>query len=182
MNTFDEYLGVIARSHGLDGTMVLSDVVVLPRPLQPGDTVAIGYSREFTKVHRVAEFSSSSARTTLRLDDVKTSEAVLPLIDQAVYASAKDVGIDAGARYRIGDVEGCNVIDESGTPIGTVSDVWLMPANDVWVVTVPTGATIPLPVIDDVVLRVDLPSRTITVRLLPGLVDVDSSSGDRDDD
>lgn len=182
MNTFDEYLGVIARSHGLDGTMVLSDVVVLPRPLQPGDMVAVGYSREFTKVHRVAEYSSSSSRTILRLDDVKTSEAVLPLIDQAVYASAKDVGIDSGARFRIGDIEGCSVVDKSGTLIGTISDVWLMPANDVWVVTTPTGVTIPLPVIEDVVLGVDLSSRTITVRLLPGLVDIDSSTGDRDDD
>ncbi|MBU3679206.1 MAG: 16S rRNA processing protein RimM [Candidatus Kapabacteria bacterium] len=182
MNTFDEYLGVIARSHGLDGTMILSDVVALPRPLQPGASVAIGYSREFTKVHRIAEYSSSSTRTTLRLDDVKTAEAVLPLVDQAVYARATDVGIDANSRFRIGDVEGCSVVDESGSPIGTISDVWLMPANDVWVVTTPMGTTIPLPVIDDVVLRVDLSSRTITVRLLPGLVDIDTSNGDRDDD
>lgn len=182
MNVFDEYLGVITRSHGLDGTMLLSDVVVLPRPLQPGDTVAIGYSREFVKVHRVAEFSSSSTRTTLRLDDVKSAEAVLPLIDQAVYAKATDVGIDAGARFRIGDVEGCNVIDESGNPIGTISDVWLMPANDVWVVTTSIGSTIPLPVIDDVILNVDLANRTIMVRLLPGLADIESSTGDRDDD
>ncbi len=181
MNTFDEYLGVIARSHGLDGTMILSDVVVLPRPLQSGDTVAVGYSREFTKVHRVAEYSSSSLRTTLRLEDVKTSEAVVPLIDQAVYARAADVGIDAGVRFRIGDVEGCSVVDEAGSPIGIITDIWLMPANDVWVVTTPTGATIPLPVIDDVILRVDLSSRTITVRLLPGLADIDSSTGDRDD-
>ena len=182
MNTFDEYLGVIARSHGLDGTMVLSDVVVLPRPLQPGDSVAIGYSREFTKVHRIAEYSSSSTRTTLRLDDVKTAEAVLPLIDQAIYARANDVGIDSSSRFRIGDVEGCIVVEDAGNPIGTISDVWLMPANDVWVVTTATGATIPLPVIDEVVLRVDLPSRIITVRLLPGLADIDSSTGDRDDD
>ncbi|MBU3699376.1 MAG: 16S rRNA processing protein RimM [Candidatus Kapabacteria bacterium] len=181
MSTFDEYLGVVTRSHGLDGTMVLTDVVAMPRPLLRGSEVAIGYSRDFTTVYQVEEFSSMPNRTTLRLRSVTTAEAVTPLIDQAVYARSADVGIDQSQRYRIGDVEGCSVFDEQGSLLGTISDVWLMPANDVWVVTADGGRTIPLPVINDVVLNVDLPNRRITVRLLPGLADVDSAEGERDD-
>jgi len=182
MNTYDEYLGVVTRSHGLDGTMILSDVVALPSPLRPGQNIAIGYSRDFTTVHRVAEFSHSEHRTMLRLADVTTAESVSPLIDQAVYVCAADVGIDSSMRYRIGDVEGCAVVEESGEHLGSISDVWLMPANDVWVVTTASGSTIPLPVIEDVVLSVDLVQRVITVRLLPGLRDIDTLTGDRDDD
>lgn len=182
MITYDEYVGVVARSHGLDGTIVLSDVVALPSPLRPGQNVAIGYSREFTKVHRVAEFSHTEHRTTLRLTDVTTLEATAPLIDQAVYVCASDIGMDSSLRYRIGDIEGCTVVDESEKRLGTISDVWLMPANDVWVVTTDTGSTIPLPVIDDVVRSVDLSQRIITVRLLPGLRDIDDLNSERDDD
>lgn len=182
MSTYDEYLGVVARSHGLDGTLVLSDVVALPSPLRPGQNVAIGYSREFTTVHRVVEFTHSEYRTTLRLADVTTAEAAARFIDQAVYVSANDVGIDSSLRYRIGDIEGCAVIDESGEQLGLISDVWLMPANDVWVITTNTGSTIPLPVIDDVILSVDPSKRVITVRLLPGLRDIDTLNSERDDD
>lgn len=182
MSTFDEYLGVITRSHGLDGTMLLTDVVVMPSPLPPGTEVAVGYSRDFAVPHVVAAFSSIPGRTTLRLRDVTSAEAVARFVDQAVYARSSDVGIDQTRRYRIGDVEGCVVVDENGSKIGAVTDVWLMPANDVWVVTTDDALTIPLPVIDDVVLNVDLGSRVITVRLLPGLIDVDSTDGDRDDD
>ena len=181
MSTFDEYLGVVTRSHGLDGTMVLTDVVAMPRPLLKGSEVAVGYSREFTSVYQVEEFSSMPNRTTLRLRGITTAEAVTPLVDQAVYARSADVGIDQSQRYRIGDVEGCTVLDEAGSLLGTITDVWLLPANDVWVVTAPDGRTIPLPVINDVVLEVDLVNHRITVRLLPGLAEVDSSEGDRDD-
>ncbi|MFN4908416.1 MAG: ribosome maturation factor RimM [Bacteroidota bacterium] len=181
MSTFDEYLGVITRSHGLDGTMVLTDVVVLPRPLAPGSEVAIGYSRDFAQPHVVAHFESTAFRTTLRLRDVVTAEAVTPLVDQAVYARSSDVGIDASSRFRIGDVEGCTVIDESGETLGTITDVWLMPANDVWVMTLPGGRTIPLPVIDDVILKVDPQARLITVRLLPGLAELGTADEERDD-
>ncbi len=182
MSIYDEYLGVVARSHGLDGTVVLSDVVAPPSALRPGQSVAIGYSREFTKLHRVADFSQSEHRTTLRLVDITTAEATSPLIDQAVYVCAADVGLDSSPRYRIGDLEGCSVVDESGEQLGTISDVWLMPANDVWVVTTGTGSTIPLPVIDDVVLSVDMEQRSVTVRLLPGLRDIDTLNSERDDD
>lgn len=181
MSTFDEYLGVVTRSHGLDGTMVLTDAVAMPRPLQRGSEVAIGYSREFTSVYQVEEFSSMPSRTILRVRGITTAEAVTPLVDQAVYARSADVGIDQSRRYRIGDVEGCTVVDEAGSLLGTVTDVWLMPANDVWVVTAPDSRTIPLPVIDDVILDVDLPNHRITVRLLPGLAEVDTPEGERDD-
>lgn len=181
MTTFDEYLGVISRSHGLDGTMVLTDVVVLPRPIVAGDAVAVGYSREFTKTFRVDHFESTPFRTTLRLREITTAESVTPLIDQAVYVQAADVGIDATRRYRIGEIEGCAVLHENGTTIGIISDVWLMPANDVWVVTTSDGKTIPLPVIDDVILSVDLEHRAIRVRLLPGLEDINTTSSEPDD-
>jgi 16S rRNA processing protein RimM len=182
MSTYDEYLGVVTRSHGLDGTVVLSDVVAPPSPLRPGQHVAIGFSRDFATTHRVVEFSCTEFRTTLRLADVKSAEATGPLLDQAVYFCANDLGMDSSLRYRIGDVEGCTVVEESGDHLGTVTDVWLMPANDVWVVTTTSGTTIPLPVIDDVILSVDLAQRSIKVRLLPGLRDIDALTSERDDD
>lgn len=118
----------------------------------------------------------------MRLADVTSAEATGPLIDQAVYFCADDLGLDASLRYRIGDIEGCTVVDDSGEYLGTISDIWLMPANDVWVVTTSSGSTIPLPVIDDVILSVDLTQRNIRVRLLPGLRDIDALTSERDDD
>ena len=177
----DEYIGVIGRTHGLDGTVVLVDALALPHPLVSGTRVGIGYSKDFVAMFTIAEFTVTPHRTMLRLVECSTAESVAALVDQAVYASSVDVGVDEEDRHRIGDIEGCTVVTTEGETLGMITDVWLMPANDVWVVSMPDGSTIPLPVIDEVVKTVDVTQRRITVALLPGLREVTRSSGDDSD-
>lgn len=176
-----EYLGVIGRSHGVDGTVVLIDTVGLPARLDATSTVYVGYARDFVKPFRVVAFHATPQRTTLRLAGVTSPEAVSSLVDQAVYVSSTDLAPSATERYRIGDIEGATVKAEDGTVLGTISEVWLLPANDVWVLQRPDGNTIPLPVIDDVIRGVDLAERRITVRLLEGLEDLSQATPEADD-
>ncbi|TLM77460.1 MAG: 16S rRNA processing protein RimM [Actinobacteria bacterium] len=67
------------------------------------------------------------------------------------------------------DPVGSTVTDEARGVIGTVTDVIVTGANDVWVVDGPLGEVL-VPVIDDVVLEVDEDACVIRVRLLPGLI------------
>lgn len=179
---FSEYIGVIGRTHGLDGTVVLQDTVGLSVSLPAGAEVGIGFSREFARTYVVREYHEASREPRLSLRGVDSAEAATSIVDQAVYVRADALRTPTSDRYAIGDIEGCRVITgDDGTELGVVTDVWLMPANDVWVVTRPDGSTIPLPVIDDVIRRVDLPSRCITVQLLPGLTDLDTTSEEEHD-
>lgn len=65
---------------------------------------------------------------------------------------------------------GVEVTDEARGALGTIADIIITGANDVWVVHGPFGEVL-IPVIPDVVLDVDLEKRTALVRLLPGLLD-----------
>lgn len=169
---FTEYLGVIGRTHGVDGTLSLIDTVGLPVTLTSGSEVGIGYSRDFARPYRVAAFSQSPVRTIIRLHGLDTPEAASALVDQAVYVRSDDLAPSATERYAVRDIEGATVVDERGTVLGTIAEVWLLPANDVWVLQRADGVTIPLPVIADVILSVDPATRTITVRMLEGLEDL----------
>ena len=73
--------------------------------------------------------------------------------------------------YFISDLIGCSGIDGQGNILGTIKDVWIMPANDVWVLSMPEG-DIPLPVIDDVIRSVDIQKKQIVIRLIEGLRDL----------
>ena len=64
----------------------------------------------------------------------------------------------------------------TGEPLGEVTEIMQTGANDVYVVTNEAGREILLPAIADVILEVDLASRTMKVHLLPGLVE----DGDRE--
>jgi len=70
------------------------------------------------------------------------------------------------------DPIGLEVIDGERGTLGTVVDVIVTGANDVWVVEGAFGQVL-LPVIDDVVRSVDEAARTAAVTLLPGLIDGD---------
>lgn len=74
------------------------------------------------------------------------------------------------------DLLGFAVVDDSRGHLGEIADVIVTGANDVWVVHGPLGEVL-VPVIPDVVLHLDVKSRTALVRLLPGLIDEEQTCG-----
>lgn len=180
-SAYTEYLGILVRPHGVDGTMMLGDTVGLQAHLQPGSTVAVGYSREFSTVMVVDAYHQSPSQCSIRLRGVSTREDTAALLDQAVYVQAADVGVVEDDRYSIGDIEGCTAVTTNGDVVGTITDVWLMPANDVWVITCADGSTLPLPVIDNTVVSVDTSQRRVVVVIPDGLENVNRTTRDDDD-
>lgn len=176
----EEYIGVIGRTHGIDGTVVLTDVPGTTVTLSEGMTVFAGFSREHSRPLTVRSFVPNVTAPRISFAEYPSAETALALIDHAIYVPSAAVQ-SAGDRYSVGDIEGCTVCDEDGTVLGTVTEVWLLPANDVWVVSRDDGTTIPLPVIDDVIRSVDIAQRTIVVRLLNGLADLSSSDTGTED-
>jgi 16S rRNA processing protein RimM len=74
-------------------------------------------------------------------------------------------------QYYYHEIIGCSVVTEDGETLGTVTDILTPGANDVWVVTRPEGKPVLLPVIDDVVLKVDVAAKQILVYIMEGLID-----------
>jgi 16S rRNA processing protein RimM len=69
------------------------------------------------------------------------------------------------------DLIGLQVTDATRGLIGMVTDVIVTGANDVLVVCGDTYGEVLVPVIDDVIVRIDHTQGAIAVRLLPGLID-----------
>lgn len=72
--------------------------------------------------------------------------------------------------YYVRDIVGCAVVTDEGEELGTITDILSPGANDVWVVKRPKGKDLLLPVIDDVVLDVDVAARLVKVHLMEGLL------------
>ena len=69
--------------------------------------------------------------------------------------------------------DGYRVADSERGDLGEVVETIVTGANDVWVARGPLGEVL-IPVIDDVVVRVDDETRQIHVELLPGLLEDES--------
>ena len=73
--------------------------------------------------------------------------------------------------YFYHQILGCLVVTDEGEELGTISDILSPGANDVWVVKPKQkGKEILLPVIDPVILNVDVKEKKVLVHLIEGLV------------
>lgn len=98
------------------------------------------------------------------VDDITTADT---LRGTTVLIRAEDLP-DLDEEF---DPVGLQMIDETRGPIGEVRDVIVTGANDVWVIEGGRFGQVLVPVIDDVIVDVDEDAGTVTVRLLPGLIE-----------
>jgi 16S rRNA processing protein RimM len=88
-----------------------------------------------------------------------------------IKVSAADLLELEDDQYYYHEIMGCSVETEEGEALGTITDILTPGANDVWVVTRPAGKPVLLPVIDDVVLHVDVAAKVVKVHIMEGLID-----------
>lgn len=72
--------------------------------------------------------------------------------------------------YYFYEIIGCRVMNEEGEELGVVEEILRPGANDVWVVKMPSRKQLLLPVIDEVVLDVDVQAKIVKVHLMEGLL------------
>lgn len=167
------YIGAFIRAHGLRGGLLLRWAPDAPEiEFREGEHIYVGYSAQFVRPYTVRWCQRVPQGLLLGLEEVATRTQAESLLEQGVFVSQERAAAEKEeAGWALEDILGCCVVEESGHVLGTVVDIWLLPANDVWVVETDTSY-LPLPVIADVVRQVDLHERRITVRLLPGLLEI----------
>ena len=73
--------------------------------------------------------------------------------------------------FYIKDLIGCRLInEETGGEIGVISDVIQNTAQDIYAADLPGGKTAMIPAVGEFIRRVDIKARTVTVRVIPGLL------------
>lgn len=149
--------------------MILTQCPDTSIKIKPGTQVLIGFSASFSKPYTLTSCETYKQSLIITLHNVAMND-ISDLKDNGVFIEETAL-LRSDDNYFISDLIGCSGIDEQGNILGTITDVWIMPANDVWVLSMPEG-DIPLPVIDDVIRSVDIQKKQIVIRLIEGLRDL----------
>jgi 16S rRNA processing protein RimM len=163
-------LGRVVRTHGLKGEVSVAPAVDLPFLLPEGLEVrfvppVVGM-RGPARVESVRPGPKGPLVKLSGIDDITSAEK---LVGTTMVTRTED---DPFVRpEEEPDPVGLTVVDEDRGELGVVEDVIVTGANDVWVVRGDRFGEVLLPVIGDVVLDVDEGTRTVRVRLLPGLLE-----------
>lgn len=73
--------------------------------------------------------------------------------------------------YYIADLIGMSILDEQGSPIGTLKEVLETGANDVYEITLEDGRELLLPAIKECILEVNVEENFMKIHILDGLLE-----------
>jgi 16S rRNA processing protein RimM len=162
-------VGLITKAHGLRGEVVVHSRSDNPDRWTPGSVVFLGERSLTVETIRptgggrmVVRFAGIGDRTqaeSLR-GEVAVPESWLPPLPEGEWWPSQ--------------IEGCDVVTESGRRLGRIGEVVANPANDLWVARDEHGAETIIPALNDLLVTVDTTARRIVVRDVPGLTAPDA--------
>jgi 16S rRNA processing protein RimM len=157
-------VGVITKAHGLRGEVVVHNRSDNPDRWVPGSLVLLG-ERWLT----VASVRTRAGDQLLVVFEGVTDRiAADGLRGEVVVPESWLPALPAGEWWPH-QIQGCEVVTEAGRRLGRVTDVVTHPANDLWVAVDEAGVETLVPVLDDLLVEVDVDARRILVRDVPGL-------------
>jgi 16S rRNA processing protein RimM len=106
----------------------------------------------------------------LKLNALNSRTEAEAVRGQILFIDERDAVRLPKGRFFIHEIVGMEVRDIKGQFLGTVDDVLQYPAHDVYVVR-GSGREIMIPAVKEFVTTIDLNSRTMTVRLIEGMVE-----------
>lgn len=165
-------VGKIVNTHGIRGEVKIVSQSDFPEIRfgqgsvllldQPGQAAMISIEVEEARSHKntfIVKFKGFN-----HINEVeKYKGAVLKVSEDQLVELPEN-------EYYFHEIIGCEVFTDEGEPLGTITEILTPGANDVWVVSRPAGKPVLIPVIDDVLLNVDIGRKQVTVHLLEGLL------------
>jgi 16S rRNA processing protein RimM len=177
-------VGRIGRAHGIRGAASIEVRTDGPdRRFAVGSQLLTDSGLELT----ITSATWHSGRLLLTFEGYDDRTAVEQLRNQMVSVDRPDdERPDDPEEFYDSDLEGCEVVDESGTSIGVVAEVSHLPAQDLLVVRTPEDKEILIPFVAAFVPTIDVTAKRLVVTPPNGLLDdltddeVDENALDRD--
>ena len=158
-------VGHVTRAHGIKGEVAVEVRSDEPGRFAEGATV-------FTESGRSLEIERSQPhgrRMLVKFAGVEDRTGAEALRGTVLVVPESWLPELPDGEYWPFQLEGCDVLTESGRSLGTVSEVIPNPANDLWVAVDGEGVETLVPAIRDVIVEVDIAAKRVLVRDVPGL-------------
>lgn len=158
-------VGRVARAHGVQGEVAVLVLSEVEDRFAPGATLWLEDGRTLT----VESSRPHRGGLLVRFREVRDREQAEGL--QRAFLVVPELSSPSLPEGSWWDhqIEGCAVETDRGRPLGTVREVIHTAANDVWSVVSEDGVETLVPVLNDVLVSVDVGAKRIVVREIAGL-------------
>ena len=158
-------VGKVTKSHGVRGEVTVLPYTDNPDRFADGATVLLEDGRALV----VRSSRSNGGRLLVAFEGVADRTAADALRGRTLVVPESWLPELPDGEWWPHQLEGCEVMTESGRSLGILTDVLPNPANDIWVARDSAGAETLVPALRDVLIDVDIDGKRVTVRDVPGL-------------
>ncbi len=167
-------MGRIVKPHGVMGELKVAPETDDPDRFHALETIHVGPDEDSTSSFDIVSVRLQSSRygitVLLKLEGVSTREAAEALGKQRVFASEDDLPPLEEGEFYLSDLIGLSVESMEGDPLGTISDIFEGPGQDLLVIRREHGGTSMVPLVDEIVPEIDLDEGVLRVNPPDGLL------------
>jgi 16S rRNA processing protein RimM len=160
-------IGFVVRAHGVRGVVRIRSAF---DALATAKTIWLDDDQ-----YTVRHASRDKAEWLVTLEEVTGKDAADALRGRHVRVARELVPI-AEDELLVADLVGCTLVDVAGTVLGEVTGSFDSGAHEVLEVRSPAGTEFMVPMVDAIVVAVDLEARRITCDPPEGLVDLEKAT------
>lgn len=164
-------IGRVVRVHGLRGDVRVRSLSDVPGRFATLTAVTVeepGGARRPLAVRAARPLGNDYL---LSFESIETPEAAARLVGSLLQIAEDQAAPLPDGQYYQHDLVGMAVRTEEGLPVGTLADILPTGANEVFVVRAADGREHLIPATKEVVRRVDVPARLMTIRRIAGLLE-----------
>ncbi|MCE1190069.1 MAG: ribosome maturation factor RimM [Ignavibacteria bacterium] len=121
-----------------------------PERLKPGKTVLIDFFGQM-KPLVIDEANMKNTGCLLKLRNFSTASEVKVLVGKYLYIDASEAEVLPEDQFYVHDLIGSEIEMADGSILGRITDVLLLPANDVYTVVTPEGAEVLVPATKEII-------------------------------
>jgi len=155
-------IGRLQRPHGVTGEIVFGIHTDFPERVTTGKIVFLGNKHLPRKFTGIRPFNNNLLVT---FENIKNREEAAELTNLEVFVLTKDLPKLENGQYYHHQLIGIKAVLEDGTSVGTLREILVTGANDVYVMVNLVGQEILLPAVESVILDINLETRFMKVKL-----------------
>lgn len=166
-------VGVITATHGIRGEVKVFPTTDDPARFKKLKKCLIPLRRETVELE-VQSVKFFKQYVIVKFKEYDNINDIEQFVKKDLMVTRENAVACAPGEYFICDLIGLTVITDDGRTLGTLTEVLETGANNVYEVTTPEQKQILIPVIEQCILAHDMEAKTITVHLLPGLLELNA--------
>lgn len=164
-------VGKIINTHGIKGEIKVLRITDFEDRFQIGNTLFVIKDNQSPFQVTIANHRVHKGFDLLQFEGFHNINDVLPFKGCELKISESQLTELEENEYYYHEIIGCSVVTEAGEEIGTIKEILSPGANDVWVAKRKQGKDVLIPYTKEVVLRVDVAEKKVTIRPMEGLLD-----------